>query len=126
MPSYFLRLLVLASSLPLTLHSSWGCMVACPRATLPAGQATTCQCDRCPVRGDPSPKPAPQKGQCPCVEPEATAPQNLKTGTSFLALSVALIGGAPYPFGLGSPEIAKSETATSRPPLNILHCVWLC
>jgi hypothetical protein len=138
MPSRLLRILVLASALPLTLPSGWCCMLALSlgagRNAPPAGQRPTpARCAGCcctvpttAAPGEPAPRPVPPRpGSCPCVERDATAPADFKAPAFDLCVTAPL-AFAPAP---AAPDVAAAVQPCpppQLPPLHVLHCVWLC
>lgn len=110
------------------LVSARGCMPAETAKAAAAPQPLSC-CHHKPVQKQPSPC-APQSpakpGQMLCCFPQPTVPQK----TSWQAPDLAMLPfEQPVVLALGTLSPSLPEPAwfvVNSPPLNLLHCVWLC
>lgn len=126
----FLRSLVLCNALLLALPQGWCCLIplatACPDET-PVEAAECCHCSN-GVKHEPStptPKPAKPLKAC-CCQPDSLAGPNAEKfhfDLGMVAPVDATVSDLALPNNPG--QVAHGFHLLS-PPLNLLHCVWLC
>lgn len=120
------RFLLLLPSLVLALPPCWCCMVAAPlKQDAPAQPQKTC----CHSQRPDSPKPPSERSPFPksCCPPSlSTTAPSVKSYQPESMVPVAPPDsdvGSPTP--AITPEVARHFSFDS-PPLQLLHCVWLC
>ena len=127
----FVRSLVLCNAFLLVLPQGWCCFLPVPNDSLgqtPAKAAERCSCTN-PAKqkpATPAPQPAnPSKTCCYCQPANITVPSSEKVQVDV---------GIGIPFVVSTCHAAPSNAMVlticgyrpHSPPLQLLHCIWLC
>jgi hypothetical protein len=127
MSLFFRRILVLTCGLLLALPPGWCCLLPQVGIRQP-GKATASCCHHKDQASTPTtPKaPLPEHGPpCGCVDRDSPVPSGPKTLPVDLASVPAVVLQPVFDGGAGAVVILTTA-AVASPPLNVLHCVWLC
>jgi hypothetical protein len=133
--SVFVRSLALCNALLLVLPQGWCCFLpvptACPEQT-PAKAADCCPCKEGTKQKPATPKPAPTqepakpfKTCCYCQPATFTEPRSEKVHLDF-GPAVPLIASTFDAAPAGTADLTTCVYLSDSPPLQLLHCVWLC
>jgi hypothetical protein len=93
----------------------------------PAKARSCCRCQEPEQAPAPQPRPAPLKqGDCPCFDRNSTTPDGPKVVDCDLSLPTPVAALAAVLVPLGAGDTTAVNLHLLSPPLQLLHCVWLC
>ena len=137
--SLFLRSLALCNAFLLVLPQGWCCFLPVPTVCTDQALAKTTDCCHCSnsaqqkpeasddVKQEPkAPTPEPVKPVTCCCQPDALAGPNGENVRLDLGPAVPLIATAPDLASVGNAGQTSFGSHSHSPPLQLLHCVWLC
>ncbi len=135
--SLCVRSLVLCNAFFLVLPQGWCCFLPVPTACPDQAPAKTADCCHCsqsvtqeqekqePEAPARSPEPVKPVKTC-CCQPDTLAGPNGEKVQLDLGPAVPFIATAPELAPVGSPGRTSFGFHSHSPPLQLLHCVWLC
>jgi hypothetical protein len=126
----FMRSLVLCNALLLVLPQGWCCLLfaqtAC-QGKAPAKAADCCHCSGGAKHEPSAPTPQPAKPfKACCAQSDALARSSGEIVHPDLGLALPLIAKVSGHPSFGKPVQASFDFHSHSPPLQLLHCVWLC
>ena len=132
MAQRILQFLAFLTSLHLALPAGWCCALTkgtcCDRPTTTAAKEPAPNCCCCPAEEttEPTPDPTPPPEKSWCCEREPT----ILSSSDFFGVDLSFAHAVdlfhPVPKPSLSPAKSDRTWAYHSPPLNVLHCVWLC